>query len=527
MNNGKGNGDSDTFYDTHMHAYNLSHPSLGAMGLRFIRHLTGKDRIGNKWMKQIMIKALYSAKHGNGLLFYIVVAVLLAIPVFYLGVVMIAWQMAGKPEGMSYYVFLVMAALPVAILLVWSRLGIRHILSEVGNFINLLFVMDYSLDEYFQALEDELAKDNNIHLRGKTYKKFAVAPMMMDFSGEHEHVSDAFDKMEKEKRLFIDKPYYLPKNKSFDYQEFDLLKGINGYYEKKGSPEEALLEFYPFRGIEFHEDMAMGELKRILITHFCDLPMDPAKRKTAISDGIKDFPMNATLIRETLKGRRGKSKTYHIYAGFKVYPPLGFDPWPEVSPGMTVDEKKKTREQKDMLELFYKTCQKLKIPILTHCGTSDAGTVDNETYKLLTHPKRWEKVLCHYPDLKVCFAHFGNGKSFKDIDEWIQKIVEFMCTEEYKGVYVDLGARCHTMKDYDELVNMIENLSDVNKLDQDKIYDRILFGTDFPMTCFNTDSYSGYINVFSDIEESVLPDSVKSKFCESNPQRFLFGDNVI
>ena len=67
----------------------------------------------------------------------------------------------------------------------------------------------------------------------------------------------------------------------------------------------------------------------------------------------------------------------NFFAGIKVYPPMGFDPWPEA--GL----------ERDKVEILYQYCCKKNIPITAHCSEIGFNLDNNaDTY---TSPKKWRR----------------------------------------------------------------------------------------------------------------------------------------
>ena len=181
-----------------------------------------------------------------------------------------------------------------------------------------------------------------------------------------------------------------------------------------------------------------------------------------------------------------------IFAGIKMYPPLGHKPFDEFC---------------EYLPEFYHQCSKDGIPILTHCSPSGMVTHEAEFYgefdstneklrekhrskqyeklqkiatethtkvpiikpgsdvyvgfdntdskergehdyffKNYVHPEAWRPVLEYFPDLHLCLAHFGGNEwrrgplsAWTDSpqSEWIKSIIDL--TKTYDNVYTDIS----------------------------------------------------------------------------------------
>lgn len=219
-----------------------------------------------------------------------------------------------------------------------------------------------------------------------------------------------------------------------------------------------------------------------------------------------------------------------IFCGFKIYPPLGFQPLDPHLPHLW-----KYHSSKD--ECFFGKCENEKIPILSHCSpggmpthelmyyhefytrmpnkfsvtgssaTNPAAAPDatayrgdfdrteeaeNWFYNNFVHPSNWRKVLEKFPNLKLCLAHFGGDlwttKGPKD--EWIQEIINLMTEKDatgaykYSNVYTDVA--CWDIKIpsvRDALRSIIWRTPELKK--------RLLFGSDWHMILL-TSPYCDY-----------------------------------
>lgn len=190
----------------------------------------------------------------------------------------------------------------------------------------------------------------------------------------------------------------------------------------------------------------------------------------------------------------------HFFAGIKLYPPLGFDPWPDYE-NKPVD----TATEFDKVNYLYQFCSERGIPITVHCSTGGFKTAHHGIE--YTSPEKWRNVLAAYSNLKINFAHcgFDNNKPYKI---WLDTILAFM--SEYKNVYADFSYIGNNKNFYKFLKERII----------DKGYeDRILFGSDFPVNLFGIDSYGDYVKNFF---LASLDTNQKHKFCSENPGKFLW-----
>jgi len=261
-----------------------------------------------------------------------------------------------------------------------------------------------------------------------------------------------------------------------------------------------------------------------------------------------------------------------IWAGVKMYPPLGHKPLDELC---------------EYLPDFYHRCEKEKIPILTHCSpggmitheaefygdfdaaneklreecrrkqheklqmlaietgktvpilkpgretyvgfdnTDKKGRIEQDYFfKNYVHPEMWRPVLENFPDLHLCLAHFGGDEwrrgpweEWNDSppSEWIKSIIDL--TKKYKNVYTDIS--CFNLdkeiNDDNEDGRKVRNT--FNKMlywmrDRDEyrhLQNKVIFGTDWYLTHLTrSDDGAEYGNYCRDFKK--LIDEVDSTF---------------
>jgi hypothetical protein len=192
----------------------------------------------------------------------------------------------------------------------------------------------------------------------------------------------------------------------------------------------------------------------------------------------------------------------YFFAGIKVYPALGFDPWPD------------DRIEKKKVKYLYRFCVQKNIPITSHGSLGGFQIIDKKTSEKYTF-HRWKDVIGEneFSGLKINIAHFG-AFHYK----WAKKVFHLM--KFGNNVYTDFSCNCNKENDYKKLRKLINKLCKSEKKDKDSICRKILFGTDFMINLLWSDSYKDYLKFFVKTDTF---DSRKNKFCHENPQRFLFG----
>jgi hypothetical protein len=214
------------------------------------------------------------------------------------------------------------------------------------------------------------------------------------------------------------------------------------------------------------------------------------------------------FIKKSIDGNPSKIGSF-FFSGIKLYPPLGFDPWPE----------------EDELELskvnyLYQFCHDKQIPITIHTGYN--GFVTSPKARQFTNPKVWEKILPHYKNLKINFAHFGIKETIGRFKKspWTKTILNYILDPEYKNIYTDFACKGVDPSLYDTLSLWLD---DLEENDRTKLEKRILFGTDFQANLFKIDSYKKYISLFfGAVKKFSLTQDREILFSSTNPKEFLF-----
>ncbi|MGI6466205.1 MAG: amidohydrolase family protein [Sphaerochaetaceae bacterium] len=344
--------------------------------------------------------------------------------------------------------------------------------------INMFSLFEKSIGQIFSTMEEDLKgdyherkegpypkepylRDNKIHFRSKTYEKFALIPLVVDFS----RVSD-----EDENKAY----YTIEKQQKIVSYLNETIRGIKNYYTHN---PKGLLEFFPFLGI--NPEIHSQEFIEMLIETYMDHNSQDENKKD-------------------------------LYKGIKLYPPLGTNPWPS-------DKSKLAK-----INLIYKWCEENNIPIITHCDDQGFRGVSAKLAQQYTNPESWEIVLKHYPTLKIDFAHYGRQykTSIKKVfersyteDPWFNKIIELMI--KYENVYADFSFSGTEISFYNNLNGFINKLKDDDK---ERVLKRSLFGSDFMINLAKVESYSNYLSIF---ENSDFDDEAVDLFVSENPMRFL------
>jgi predicted TIM-barrel fold metal-dependent hydrolase len=356
---------------------------------------------------------------------------------------------------------------------------------------NILAVMENDLSSFFLLIEDYLKEKGGnkspllsygkLHIGGNVYSKIVLTPLMMDFG--YKNIKD-------NPNIYYNKP----SRKPIVEQVIDVFNGIKKYSRVSDNINQyyGIFEIYPFLGLNT-KNYGMRRIKRMLDKYF---------------SGYRGS-------REQLNSNMGKfdGDIEHLgsnfFAGIKVYPPLGFNPWPD-----NENELAKVR-------YLYGYCCKKGIPITAHGSEGGFVVVPKKEIKNYTAISKWERVLSvkEYSRLKLNLAHFpaqerlqGKGPQSNRLREMLNLVLN------HENVYVDFANSAVNDKYYASLEKLIEELPGKLKA---KLKSRILFGSDFPINLLSIESYNRYLNIFS--RSTSFNDKEKDAFCCANPERFLFS----
>jgi len=503
------------FYDIHVHVLNLSHPKLSAFlsPEKILKKLIGGSSDSKKKLWKSFLN-LFSF-----LLFPAIALIIAVIAMLWIIGLTIWWFIFIKKPYMWYIKFKVFNRI-----LSW-----KFIDKMIKKIFNTLQFFEIPMEYQFLVLDHTLRPPANknaeqgqqITIGNTAYDKIVLCPLVIDFGYKDIPKDDKFNYSLTPKRpvvnqigdlLYSIRTYYRfnlvidEKNRKMDISdEIEHFETI----EKK---QEKLFEIYPFMGLDTR-NYTLHDVKKMLLKYFKNFNNEPAdERRKRLMEKMGKLDSN-------MYGDKNNSIDYaDIFAGIKVYPQLGFDPYPETDSDLskvilTEELDKEKDEQLDSqlnrVRFLYQFCCERRIPIITHCSDGGYKTGDNDG---LTAPeKKWKKVLEEYPDLTLNFAHFG-AQSNSVKPQWRDAIIEL--SKRYPNVYTDISCNDSESKYYTTLEGLLNNPS------HSELHKKVLFGSDFSINLLVTkvESYSDYLQAFG---EAGL--THQSDLCEKNPEKFLFG----
>lgn len=354
---------------------------------------------------------------------------------------------------------------------------------------NTLSVMENEPGDIFMLVEDDLAgvyaksddekpllESGRLKIGKRSYKRLVITPLLIDFNQPGAYHPDTY--------------YDRYPNKAIEAQIVDVLLGIKEYRRRR---PEGFLEIHPFLGInpKVHTPETLGAFLEKWFSGF-ERSREGAR---ALFGSMGERAIGDVAPQQS------------FFAGVKLYPPLGFDPWPD-------DE-----VQRATVEVLYSFCEKKRIPITTHCDDGGFRVLPMEDAWRQTSPARYRPALKKYPGLIINFAHLGNQYSLSlrmtPVTEWRDEIFSLMM--QYEGVYTDFSFNGVNPDYYNTLLSVLSKLPAKQQAIAET---RIMFGSDFMINLLKVRSYLDYCRNFS---ASVLDPGLKHLFGSENPRRFLFG----
>jgi hypothetical protein len=529
------------FYDIHMHVFNLNHPSLSAF-LQRTDLIDSFFKTKNSKAKLVAIPKSFWRGFCKVSRYVVITMYILAV------IALFIIAIRGKGDCVyvnryTVYLLIVIALLPVilfSVIIFTIIFAINKVPSDKNKFnikeigrhlvyfaLSLPLVKDilkkamrtitffeipleyqFLVLDYYLKSEMKIKDKKQIMIGNKAYDKIVLCPLVIDFGrkGISEGLFYQYTPKTPVANQIGDLFYAIKTYYRFDVKVEDgkmkLVERKNGLEESK---HEKLFEIYPFMGIDTQNYDTWEDIETILDKYFKEFGKDDSEtRREKLFEKMGNLDCN--MYRDNLNGQTNKESTEYsfAFAGIKLYPQLGFDPYP------------KNSKELDKVKKLYQYCIERRIPITTHCSDGGYKTGDNDD---LTSPLgRWGKVLKEFKSLTLNFAHFGSQQDKEDT-EWRKAIIEL--AKECPNVYTDIACNDMSKEYYSELEETLTNKC--NNEPEKELYKKVLYGSDFSINMLVTvsKSYNQCLETFIDAELSHQAD-----LCERNPERFLFGGEI-
>ena len=440
-------------YDVHYHLFDLSHPNLGAFLLR-------DDLINRNAVSSIIGKLPFPARF---------------MPFWLLRLY------SGKiAKGMK-----------------------KFIKNDSARILNLLSMMEGAIEYHFLLVEYYLLNKETDQLKTllNHVSKLVICPMIIDFGYKGMDKPDWFYNFPPAKPIVNQVIDVL--NASYFYYNYDLILHPEKPEKFKLIPsdrvkEEKFFEIYPFLGINT-VNYSLDEIAELFDKYFkgyeCDILPGERQAKLFSKMGTARVDLEDMIFRR--KEKQDSDFYTYLFAGIKLYPPLGFDPWPSHD-----------ARELEKVRFLYSECIRKKIPLTVHC--SDGGFITSPGSDTFTDPaKKWNEFLSQvkFKDLKLNFAHLGSRRD--GTNEWQKTIISYLSPGS--NIFTDCSCMSSDIDDYKK-ISAIFNCNTENN---------ILFGTDFIINLIWSDSYNQYLENF--LLTPHLSDHYKELMRVKNPEKFLFG----
>ncbi|MCU4651319.1 amidohydrolase [Roseibacterium sp. SDUM158016] len=166
------------------------------------------------------------------------------------------------------------------------------------------------------------------------------------------------------------------------------------------------------------------------------------------------------------------------FKGLKLYPRMGFPP-----------------DHPVLMNEVYPLLDARNLPVMTHCsrgGVMGRGVVPAEADRF-TRPQAFDKVWERFPNLRVCFAHFGGQEDWRTYVEegydpedegalernWQRLIRHRIGLGTFPSMWTDIS---YTLFHFEDFVPFLRLFLTGEDDEVKRLRARVLFGSDFYMT---------------------------------------------
>jgi len=279
-------------------------------------------------------------------------------------------------------------------------------------------------------------------------------------------------------------------------------------------------------------------------------------QEDAIRQGVLEFVRKYKIKSAEARRRPGRLKSGDII-GIKLYPPLGF----RVSP---VND-----NERRAFHTVYREFLTANIPVTVHCQEDSFELTDNHDDSVsFCTASNWVQVLqSRNPDLsglRINFAHFGGEKGIqatldwadsdasaghsvtptdpgipdlKPFSAWTRQLIGLL--KGYPNTYADISALDFANSEDAARLLWVIAFDEAGEFgDGEKLVDKLLWGSDYPMILTGYSDYPSYFSAFMKAIRKDLhnlggihrlpdrfpePEFLLRKLVSENPQKFLFG----
>ncbi len=190
------------------------------------------------------------------------------------------------------------------------------------------------------------------------------------------------------------------------------------------------------------------------------LPSSGESRELTLEDGTLDNLLACVGVNPVDLTKNRKSELYDIEKELNMPWTTGIKLYPGYFPTYVSDP---------VYKPIYELARKYKVPVAIHCG----DTSSTQAQLKYSHPLTVDTVAVRYPDINFVICHMG--------DPWVMDTAEL--TVKNNNVYADLSGLIAGNKDY--VLKRKDTRLFVEHFQRAFVYadqyDRLLFGTDWPI----------------------------------------------
>ena len=151
-------------------------------------------------------------------------------------------------------------------------------------------------------------------------------------------------------------------------------------------------------------------------------------------------------------------------------------------------------------------CSRHGLIVLSHTGCS-SGVFESPYLSMHCRPSKWAKLARKYPDVPLVLAHFGSYSAMYP-GIWLDEAISLMA--DCGNVYADTAS----------VWRMLQSETVVSHIREKVGFERVLFGTDYPMPTLLPGGESAVVSEI--LQNTYLQDQEKESFLGKNAFRLLY-----